>query len=75
MANCGFTPTSLNSISTNYGGDTFISRVNVTDYRYKQSDADGKQIAAYHLAFSTQDTLINFEFRHGATDPKYSYFQ
>jgi len=73
--NCPSRATSTASAFSSYNGDTFVGRVNITDYSYAQTEEDGKVVEAYHMAFPTQDTLINYEFRHGAYDPVYSYFQ
>lgn len=75
MGNCALTATTSSTIFQSFSGDTFVGRVNLTDYSYAQSDEDGKTVEAYHFAFPTQDTLINYEYRHGSTDPQYSYFQ
>lgn len=75
MNNCGSTPASTASIINTYSGDTFVGRVNITDYSYAQSDANGKTTEAYHIAFPTQDTGINYEFKHSSTDPIYSHFK
>lgn len=74
MGNCAFTAVNTSSQFQSYSGDTFVSRLNLTDYQYWQA-GDDKTVQVYHLAFPTQDTLINYEFRHGSNDPQYSYFQ
>lgn len=74
MGNCASTAASTASLFQMYSGDTFVNRVNITDYAYYQVD-DDTYASAYHIAFPTQDTLINYEFRHGSNDPQYSYFQ
>lgn len=75
MTNCLHTNASTSTVNTVYGGDTFNSRLGVLDYRYTQSDEDGKNVTASYLNFLTQDSGVNYEFRHGALDPVYSYFQ
>lgn len=75
MNNCASTAASTSSLFSMYSGDTFVSRVNITDYSYFQDEDNEKFVTAYHTAFPTQDTLINYEFRHGADNPQYSYFQ
>lgn len=75
MGNCPSKATSPSNAFQSFSGDTFISRLNITDYSYQQSEEDGKTTEMFHMAFPTADTLINYEMRHGATDPKYSYFQ
>lgn len=74
MGNCALTAASTSSLFQSYSGDTFVGRFNITDYSYYQVD-DDTHASLYHLAFPTQDTLINPEYRHGSTDPVYSYFQ
>lgn len=74
MGNCALTAASTASVFQSYSGDTFVGRLNLTDYAYYQVD-DDTHATIYHLAFPTQDTLINPEYRHGSTDPAYSYFQ
>jgi len=73
MGNCPFTAVTTSTLFQSYSGDTFVGRLNLTDYAYHQ--VSDKTVQFYHLAFPTQDTLINPEFRHGANDPNYSYFQ
>lgn len=75
MDNCAKTANSTSSIFTSYSGDTFVSRVNLTDFTYKQVDGGSKTMKAYHMAFTTQDSGLNYEMRHGSTNPVYSYFQ
>lgn len=74
MGNCALTAASTGSLFQSYSGDTFVGRVNLTDYAYYQEDSD-KSVTFINIAFPTQDTAINYEFRHGAFDPVYSYFQ
>jgi hypothetical protein len=75
MSNCASTAASTASLFQTYSGDTFVSRVNLSDYAYLQDDDNNKTVQFYHIAFPTQDTLINYEFRHGSNDPQYSYFR
>lgn len=74
--NCTLVAASPATLFTIFSGDTFVSRVAITDYSYKQDDDEGKDIEAYHISFPTQDSGINYEFRHGSKiDPAYTYFQ
>jgi hypothetical protein len=69
---------------TMYGGDTAVSRLTMVDFNYRQtgvpvsgdSDSVTLDYDTYMLSFPTQDTLLNYGFRHGSkTKREFSYFQ
>lgn len=63
-----------------YGGDTAVNRVSFVDYTYRQEGLPPGNIKfhtnAIYTSFPSQDSNLNYEFRHGSTfDVKETYFQ
>lgn len=65
---------------TLFGADTAVNRVSFLDFNYKQTGVPPAsttfEVKASYLSFLSQDTYLNYEFRHGSnTDLKNSYYQ
>ena len=78
MSNCLLQAFSTATIFVSYEGDMFTCRVPVMDYSYRQgydgdAETDEKYILGYFMQFSAH-SKINYEFLHGANDPKYSRY-
>lgn len=65
---------------TRYGGDTATNRVNITEFDWTQTGVPPGSVSydmhTYYVSFPSQDSSVNFEFKHGASTPiDNNYFQ
>lgn len=78
--NCVSNNISPLSTYTQYGGDTSVHRVHTLDYDYRQEGLPPGNVkfhtSSVYLSFPSQDSNVNYEFRHGSTsDVNQTYFQ
>lgn len=58
-----------------YAGDTFMPQFQVTDYTWTIDGNNNVEAFADFFNTITEDFFWNTEFRHGTTEPKYSYYR
>lgn len=82
MNNCSPQESNPNPATTYtyYGGDTAVNRVSFVEFDYKQTGLPPGNVTfdtdAAFISFLSQDSNINYEFRHGSTtELKSIYFQ